>query len=166
MLEKSEIEQLFRQHYGTMYRLAMAILHDEEEARDVVSDVFARLIDSCELDKVNLSYLLISVRGQCFNHISRLQTKEKAERMISLETAGDTMQNDNADDRADKIWHFIDNELTDRTRNIVCQRYVDNKSCAEIATELGISRQVVHRHILRALRKMQLYFTGKYEEKH
>lgn len=45
MTEKKEkqMEQLFRANYERMYRLAFALLHDYEEARDVVSNVFSKL---------------------------------------------------------------------------------------------------------------------------
>lgn len=38
--KEKQMEQLFRANYERMYRLAFALLHDNEEARDVVSDVF------------------------------------------------------------------------------------------------------------------------------
>ena len=41
-----EIEKLFRQHYSQMTKLARTMLYDDEEARDVVSEVFAALIRS------------------------------------------------------------------------------------------------------------------------
>ena len=40
MQDKERFETLFRNHYGQMLRLAMLLLKDDEEARDVVSDVF------------------------------------------------------------------------------------------------------------------------------
>ena len=45
MTEENEqrMERLFHDHYEQMYRFAFALLHDNEEARDVVSDVFSRL---------------------------------------------------------------------------------------------------------------------------
>ena len=44
MTEENEqrMERLFHDHYEQMYRFAFALLHDNEEARDVVSDVFSR----------------------------------------------------------------------------------------------------------------------------
>ena len=47
MTEENEqrMERLFHDHYEQMYRFAFALLHDNEEARDVVSDVFSRLWD-------------------------------------------------------------------------------------------------------------------------
>ena len=42
---EQQMEQLFHNHYERMYRLAFALLHDNDEAKDVVSDVFSRLWD-------------------------------------------------------------------------------------------------------------------------
>ena len=42
---EQRMERLFHDHYEQMYRVAFALLHDNEEARDVVSDVFSRLWD-------------------------------------------------------------------------------------------------------------------------
>lgn len=36
-------ERLFHEHYGRMYRTAFLLLGNQEEAKDAVSDVFARL---------------------------------------------------------------------------------------------------------------------------
>ena len=43
-MDKSLIEQLFRQHYAQMLSIARCLLYDEEESRDVVSEVFASLL--------------------------------------------------------------------------------------------------------------------------
>ena len=45
-MEKTQtvIETLFRKYYQQMYRLASICLHNEEEGKDAVSDVFARLM--------------------------------------------------------------------------------------------------------------------------
>jgi DNA-directed RNA polymerase specialized sigma24 family protein len=42
MNRKKDIEQLFRQHYAKMYNLARCILSDDDESKDVVSEVFAQ----------------------------------------------------------------------------------------------------------------------------
>ena len=45
MLEKLILEQLFRRNYSEMIRLARVLLGDDEEAEDVVQDVFLRVAD-------------------------------------------------------------------------------------------------------------------------
>ena len=45
MLDKNILEGLFRQHYGKMIHLAGTLLGNNDEAEDVVQDVFARLLE-------------------------------------------------------------------------------------------------------------------------
>ena len=46
MIDKREFETVFRRHYDGMFRLAMRILGNDAESKDVVSDVFAHLLHS------------------------------------------------------------------------------------------------------------------------
>ena len=70
MTDREEhIERLFRQHYRAMYRLASLLLHDDDDSKDVVHDVFAKLlVDQVELrEPTVLAYLLSCVRNQCLD---------------------------------------------------------------------------------------------------
>lgn len=44
MTQEKDIEQLFRRHYEKMYNLARCILSDDDESKDVVSDVFTQIL--------------------------------------------------------------------------------------------------------------------------
>ena len=46
MQDRQLIETLFRRYYERMFLTARTLLRDPEEARDVVSDVFAELMES------------------------------------------------------------------------------------------------------------------------
>ena len=46
MIGKREFETVFRRHYDGMFRLAMKMLGNDAESKDVVSDVFAHLLHS------------------------------------------------------------------------------------------------------------------------
>ena len=56
-----KLETLFRQHYRQMYRLAMVLLHDDAESKDIVHDVFAQLLASptTELHEETAAALLV-----------------------------------------------------------------------------------------------------------
>ena len=80
MTSRNDIERLFKAHYARMHRLAVALLHDEDLARDIVHDIFAALLGG-EMRVAALSdadinvaggYLLKSVRNRCLNHIRGL----------------------------------------------------------------------------------------------
>lgn len=36
-------EEFYKAHYITLYRLALSIIHDKEESRDIVAETFKRL---------------------------------------------------------------------------------------------------------------------------
>ena len=56
MSKEETIEHLFRMHYGAMFRLAVAMLHDADEAKDAVSEVFARLFRDRKSTRLNSSH--------------------------------------------------------------------------------------------------------------
>ena len=83
--KRAAIEQLFRQHYVRLRQIANRLLHDDEEGKDVVSDVFTRLIQSDILpakDKVE-SYLSASVRNRCLDMIAHQQYKHHQQKLLN-----------------------------------------------------------------------------------
>lgn len=86
-MEKKEISTLFRQYYGRMYGMAVSILYDEQESKDVVSDIFERLLES---DTVLLPdtvehYLLTSVRNSCLKRISQKTNRQRIAMLYASE---------------------------------------------------------------------------------
>ena len=84
---KQTLETLFRQHYRQMYRLATILLHDDAESKDVVHDVFARLLaSSTELHEDTAAALLLtSVRNRCLNMIRDRKIQERVQRLYLLD---------------------------------------------------------------------------------
>ena len=80
MEEKTRhIESLFKQHYQAMYRLAFMMLHDKEESRDIVHDVFARLLDDdIRFDSSKAgAFSLSCVRNGCLNVMRAYDSRER-----------------------------------------------------------------------------------------
>ena len=83
MPDLTETERLFRVYHEQMIALAIALLHDEEEARDTVSDVMERLVKGTlhlPLERTE-AYLMTAVRNQCLDRIRRLSLREKIRRI-------------------------------------------------------------------------------------
>ena len=96
-INKETIEQLFRQHYLRMYQLTRVLLKDDAASKDVVSEVFADVLDGktqlgldnetannktiasdSPLPSTNAgSYLLVCVRHKCLNLLSRQKMKDR-----------------------------------------------------------------------------------------
>ena len=81
---KQFIEQLFRQNYSEMIHLASVLLGDDEEAEDVVQDVFLRVADS-DIPPKNDNYLQTAVRNACLNRIRQMHLHDKVKRLMPLE---------------------------------------------------------------------------------
>ena len=79
-----QVERLFKLHYRAMYRLASILLHDDDESKDIVHDVFARLlVEQVELqDDTAQSYLLLSVRNRCLNALRNRNIHEQVHRYL------------------------------------------------------------------------------------
>ena len=66
-MNQETTERLFKKHYAQLIRLARMLLYDDDEARDVVSEVFATLLKTDIVPKNIDSYLMTSVRNRCLN---------------------------------------------------------------------------------------------------
>ena len=71
MTSKEDIKKLFEEYYDRMYLLARIMLHDDEESRDAVSDVFTRISDgSIDVREESAkTFLLTCVRNKCLKII-------------------------------------------------------------------------------------------------
>lgn len=161
MQDKALIEQLFRSHYRRMYLVALALLHNDEEARDVVSDVFADLLAGTVVvneRRSTESLLLVMTRNRALN-ILKHRAVEKSFRSKEANSKADSESSSVADDLPlEAIERYIDERLTPQTRTVLRARYEGRKQYDEIARELGISRTAVYKHITQALRKLRQQF--------
>lgn len=160
-MTKSELEILFKTHYAAMYRLAVSLLYDADEARDVVSDVFASLLDgglAIRTDNAR-SFLLTCVRNSCINVIRHKQMRE---RFIRLYAANAEALADGPDDSITlaELREYIDNQLPPLSRRIFTMRYLQDMTCQQVADAVGVSRVTVHHHLSQSLEKINAYFNN------
>ena len=159
---KDDIEIIFKTYYLRMYRLAVSILYDEDESKDVVSEVFSRLVASgTELRQETAeAYLLTGVRNQCRNVIERKLVREKFLRLLSEEATEPTMT-DGEQLRMKELMEYVETHLSPMSQQIFHMRYLHEMTCQEVADKLGISRQTVHTHLRESIERVRVYFTPK-----
>ena len=160
-MTKSELEILFKTHYATMYGLAVSLLYDADEARDVVSDVFASLLDGgMTIRSDNASgFLLTCVRNSCINVIRNKQVRERFIRLYSVKAEPLA---DGPDDSLmlNELREYIDNNLPPLSRRIFTLRYLHDMTCQQVADAVGVSRVTVHHHLSQSLEKINAYFNN------
>ena len=160
-MTKSELEILFKTHYTAMYRLAMSLLYDEDEARDVVSDVFASLLDggmAIRSDNAR-GFLLTCVRNSCINVIRHKQMRE---RFIKIYSTKAEPQDHGPDDSMmlAELRDYINTQLPPLSRRIFTLRYLQDMTCQQVAEAVGVSRVTVHHHLSQSLEKINAYFSN------
>ena len=151
MKQENDIEKLFRRHYARMYNLARCILSDDDESKDVVSEVFAKIL----ADGVVLvsgseeGYLMRSVRHRCLNLIAHKSVKERVARLLVDDA--DVILSDDTDGRLERLMLLIEELEPPVRKQIFRLRYLKEMSYQEVADEVGVSKVTVFNHISQGL---------------
>ena len=154
-MERHDIQRLFKQHYAKMLRVARTILYDEQESKDVVSDIFAHLLRGQTVLQAGTEegYLLTSVRNQC---LKRLRHEEMRRRMEDVAVEPDSTEP--CDERLTDIDEFVAAHLSPQEQRIFRLRFGDGYRYDEIAASEGISRVAVWKHLSHALNFIRNHF--------
>lgn len=129
MTEK-EFEDIYRQHYARIYRLARTMLYDAGESKDVVSDIFARLLrdgDRPQKDRME-GYLMTAVRNRCRDVLNRKSVQERVEKHFLQESMQSQIVSMNDDDRLERLMQFIEAELPPLSQQIFRLRFLSEIS--------------------------------------
>ena len=139
----------------------MSLLYDEDESKDVVSDVFASLLDgSMTFSSDNArGFLLTCVRNSCINVIRHKRVRERFAGLYS--TSGEPLA-DGPDDTImlAELRDYINKQLPPLTCRIFTLRYLQDMTCQQIADAVGVSRVTVHHHLSQSLEKINAYFNN------
>ena len=159
-MTKKEFEDIYRQHYAKMYRLARTMLYDVDESKDVVSDIFARLLRDCDgpqKDKIE-GYLMTAVRNRCRDVLSHKSMRERVERLFLQESMQSHIVSMNDDDRLELLMQFIESELPPLSQQIFQLRFIREMSYEEVAQAVGVSKVTVYNHLSQSLQRIKEYF--------
>lgn len=154
-MDKVTIQRLFRQYYAKMYRVARTILYDEEDCKDVVSDIFVCLLRESMvlLPESEERYLLTSVRNRCFKRLRHEEVKQKMMDSYSLEP-----EEDKDDERMTDIIEYVVSNLSPQDQRIFTLRFSDGYSYEEIALAEGISKVAVWKHLSSIIKRIKEHF--------
>lgn len=148
------------QHYTRMFAVARSILYDADESKDVVSEIFADLLDK----KVTLlpdtveRYLLTSVRNRCLKRLRRVDVRKRFERLQLSDTEAERLTEDD-DTRLSELLDYAQRKLSEQELRIFRRRFVEGYSYEDIAAEEGISRVAVWKHLSHLIKTIKQYFT-------
>lgn len=156
----TEFEGIYRRYYAQMYRLAKTILYEPQESKDVVSDIFARLLRDGRLpqkEKIE-GYLMTAVRNRCRDVISHKSIRERVEKLFLQESLQNRIVSPYDDDRLDRLMQFIETEIPPLSRQIFRLRFLREMSYEEVAQTVGVSKVTVYNHLSQSLQRIREHF--------
>ena len=159
-MTKEEFELIYRRHYTPMYRLARRLLYDPQESKDVVSEVFARLLRSGVMpdsDKME-GYLMTAVRNRCRDVLSHKSMQERVEKLYLQEAIESQTPTMGDDERIERLMQFIEAELPMLSQEIFRLRFLSEMSYEEVAQTIGVSKVTVYNHLSQSLQRIKEFF--------
>ena len=159
-MTKEKFEEIFRQHYSAMYRLAKTMLYDADECKDVVSEIFTRLLrgDVVPQEERIEGYLMTSVRNKCRDVLSHKDIRQRVEKLYSQELIQSQVVYINDDDRLERLMQFVESEFPPLTQQIFKLRFLREMTYEEVAQTVGVSKVTVYNHLSQSLQKIKEYF--------
>lgn len=142
---------MFRQHYEKMYNLARSILSDDDESKDVVSEVFTTILanNAVLMPESEEGFLMRSVRNRCLNLIAHKGVKERVTKLL-IDDA-DVILSDKTDGRLEQLMLLIEDLEPPIRKQIFRLYYLKEMSYQEVADKVGVSKVTVFNHLSQAM---------------
>lgn len=149
--------EIYSRHWGFMFVHAMKMLSDEDQAKDIVQEVFISIWNKTPAisPDVNLSaYLFTSVRNKVLNALRNEKVREDYESLFSLyveECSNSPLDIIHEKELLEIIETVIDS-LPDKMKMVFELSRKDYLSHKEIAERMNISEKTVKRQVSNALK--------------
>ena len=156
--DKEAFRFLYEYYFTKIVLFAESYLYDEEEARDLVQDLFFHLWDHSEALHVTTSiksYLFTSVRNRCLNILrDRKIRDEHNNKLFEAQLFSGTEDVVIDEEIQQRLQEALDS-LPDKCREIILLKVVEGKKNKEIANQLNIAETTVKTQVQRAYRMLR-----------
>ena len=155
--DKEAFRYLYEYYFAKMVLFAESYLYDEEEARDLVQDLFFHLWKHAGALQVATSvkaYLFTSVRNRCLNVIRDRKIRDEHNNKLFEAQLFSGTEDVIIDEDVHRRLQEALNSLPDKCREIILLKVVEGKKNKEIAEEMGITETTVKFHKSVAYREL------------
>ena len=153
-----EVERLFREHSPMLYRTAFGMLGNRPDAEDVLQSVFLRLVQRDlpeDLLRNPAGYLYRAAVNASLSIIRSRKRFVPAD-PYTFDVAADHEPSRGAEDLHLRLMQAI-TELNPKDTHVLVLRYVHNRSDADIARLLGVSRGTIAMRLFRARLRLKKF---------
>lgn len=146
-----DIEALYREHGHMVFRRARYLLGGEEEARDVLQDVFMSLVhqpDQFTHKSSIVTWLYSATTHRCFN---TLRNQRKRNTLLQAQQIDQEAATSRGSSEALVLARELFASMPETLAHVAIYYYLDEMTHEEIAQVVGCSR----RHVGKLLEKVQ-----------
>lgn len=154
----TEFETLYTRTFEPCFRLALSLLHEEDDARDVVHEVFLKLWESESRVDNPTAYVIRAVHNSCISRIRHLDIRDKVRAKLILEPPPEDDGPEDYVERDAEVMAAMERLLTFREREVVDKIYMEGKSYKETAATLGVTVAAINKNVVGALKKLRNHF--------
>ena len=164
-----DFERVYVTHYPKMKRFAKEYVIIEDDAENIVQDVFLNLWENREIIRmpVNLvAFLFTATKNRCLDYLKHKKVVLKATNILleeqkmtmemNLEALEAFEQSVFAENDVETLLTNAINSLPERCREIFIKGKLEGKKHKEIAAELNISTSTVEEQMNIALKKLRV----------
>lgn len=166
--ENIKFEDIYLSYFSKMKYFALEYVIREEDAENIVQDVFTELWEKKEMLSMHINlvaYLFTTVKNRCLNHlrhktiVQETATLIQEEYLITLQMNLNSLeafdQNLFSDQDIEKLITRALDSLSPKCREIFVMSKIEGKKQKQIAAELNISINTVETQIGIAYKKLR-----------
>lgn len=157
----AQMEFLYKKFYVRLHRYALTFLGDEDEATDVVREVFLQIWESWQVgatinERKNIAaYLYTRVRNSCLDHLRHRKAIDNYNTFLKATSPFTTdAEVEDFEKRITRLREAIEN-LPPSDRRVLKAVYFEHLSYKEAAERLEMSENMIHKHMTKAFRQLR-----------
>ncbi len=164
------IEEMIERYYALVYREALSILRDPDEAKDAVQDTFITAMNKLEQYKIGTNFqawLYTIAVNTCRGYLRKRKTRETLGKALAalqslVSRPPSPEQSALQSETRSQLWAAVE-QLGEKHRTTVVLRMVYGLSIKEISHMMGVKEKTVYTRLYDAFRKLRQQLDGKIE---
>lgn len=162
---QENFEQIYKQYYPKMFAFAKNYIPANEDAENIVQDVFLSLWERKQeivISYTLVTYLFTLVKNRCLNFLRHKLIEEefnslmKEELRFKLDALESMDYSYHSEKELQEVIRRALDSLPERCREVFIKSRIEGLKYKEISDELGISVNTVENQMVTALKKLRV----------
>lgn len=158
---RDNFDEIYVIYFSRLKRFAKEYVFSDEEAENIVQDVFMVLWEKREVLQIHTSlvpYLFVLIKNKCLDYLRHKMVAEEYKQELSMKIFSLELMNSSfsSDEEVERIVTEAVEKLPVRCREIFKKSRIEGKKYKEIAEEMNLSINTVENQIGIALKKLRV----------